>query len=178
MIIKLNEIPDSGQDFHYNQSNREMAEALDDLVHGCPFEIRLFILPAGGAYDVRGTLVTQVPEQCSFCAADFKRPVSEKFHEILLVGDKNRCNLKVAEDDLTDPGLNATTLHSHDYRVSDHIHEILAITAPTQPTCKEGCLGLCLRCGADLNEGPCLCGPEVKSEKENAFSVLKNLKLN
>lgn len=28
---------------------------------------------------------------------------------------------------------------------------------PTNPVCREGCRGLCRRCGADLNAGPCEC---------------------
>ena len=27
--------------------------------------------------------------------------------------------------------------------------------------CSEDCQGLCPRCGADLNEGPCQCKPEI-----------------
>ena len=31
----------------------------------------------------------------------------------------------------------------------------------TTHLCREDCKGLCHRCGADLNEGPCGCKPEV-----------------
>jgi uncharacterized protein len=30
-----------------------------------------------------------------------------------------------------------------------------------QQMCKLDCKGLCTRCGKDLNEGPCACGPEL-----------------
>ena len=31
----------------------------------------------------------------------------------------------------------------------------------TKNLCREDCKGLCSRCGADLNEGPCSCKPEI-----------------
>jgi uncharacterized protein len=38
--------------------------------------------------------------------------------------------------------------------------ETVLLELPQAPLCKDDCLGLCARCGADLNEGPCDCGPE------------------
>ncbi|MGH7499129.1 MAG: YceD family protein [Gemmatimonadales bacterium] len=42
--------------------------------------------------------------------------------------------------------------------VSAVIREELALAVPTHLLlCSEGCAGLCSRCGADLNAGPCAC---------------------
>ena len=38
--------------------------------------------------------------------------------------------------------------------------ETVLLELPQAPLCKDDCLGLCARCGADLNEGPCDCEPE------------------
>ncbi|MDH5349101.1 MAG: DUF177 domain-containing protein, partial [Nitrospira sp.] len=35
------------------------------------------------------------------------------------------------------------------------LREQLILASPMHPLCSEGCLGLCARCGKDLNEGPC-----------------------
>ena len=37
----------------------------------------------------------------------------------------------------------------------------LVLAMDTKHLCSEDCKGLCPRCGADLNEGPCGCKPEV-----------------
>lgn len=37
--------------------------------------------------------------------------------------------------------------------------EQLHLGIPMKPLCREDCQGLCGQCGADLNEGPCSCGP-------------------
>jgi DUF177 domain-containing protein len=38
------------------------------------------------------------------------------------------------------------------------VREEVALAVSAFPLCKEDCAGLCPRCGADLNAGPCQCG--------------------
>ncbi|HWA59519.1 MAG TPA: DUF177 domain-containing protein [Gemmatimonadales bacterium] len=38
------------------------------------------------------------------------------------------------------------------------VREEVALAVSAFPLCKEDCAGLCPRCGADLNAGPCACG--------------------
>jgi len=48
----------------------------------------------------------------------------------------------------------------HDGRKLDlceQIREALLLELPIAPHCREDCEGLCPRCGADLNNGPCAC---------------------
>lgn len=40
------------------------------------------------------------------------------------------------------------------------IREGIILTFPNHPVCRTECRGLCSRCGADLNQGPCGCKPE------------------
>lgn len=39
--------------------------------------------------------------------------------------------------------------------------EALVLALPFQPLCETSCKGLCPRCGADLNQGPCECREEI-----------------
>ena len=48
----------------------------------------------------------------------------------------------------------------HDGRrldVSGQVRETLLLELPIAARCREDCKGLCPRCGADLNDGPCAC---------------------
>jgi uncharacterized protein len=48
----------------------------------------------------------------------------------------------------------------HDGRQLDltaDVRDALLLEVPMAPHCREDCRGLCPRCGADLNEGPCAC---------------------
>lgn len=49
--------------------------------------------------------------------------------------------------------------------------ETIVLEAQMSVLCREDCKGLCPRCGADLNEGPCNCPPEV----DERFAALADL---
>ena len=49
--------------------------------------------------------------------------------------------------------------------------ETIVLEAQMSTLCREDCAGLCARCGADLNEGPCGCAPEV----DERFAALADL---
>ncbi len=65
------------------------------------------------------------------------------------------------------------------YYAGDHLElapmlrEQLILAAPMHPLCTDNCRGLCVRCGKDLNEGPCGC-TEVPAG--NPFQVLRRVK--
>jgi uncharacterized protein len=54
------------------------------------------------------------------------------------------------------------------------IREHVMLAAPKYPVCRPECKGMCGRCGADRNEGPCGCGT---SEPDERWSALRGLKL-
>lgn len=52
----------------------------------------------------------------------------------------------------------------HDGRrldLSEQVREALLLELPIAPHCREDCEGLCPRCGADLNDGPCACSDRI-----------------
>ena len=51
----------------------------------------------------------------------------------------------------------------------------ISLALPFSPLCDEDCKGLCPRCGANLNEGPCSCDPKSEIDETNPFAVLRNL---
>lgn len=65
------------------------------------------------------------------------------------------------------------------YFAGDHLElapmlrEQLILASPMHPLCSDDCLGLCARCGKNLNEGPCRCGEEPTG---SPFQVLRTMK--
>jgi uncharacterized protein len=51
--------------------------------------------------------------------------------------------------------------------------EAILLDLPLAPVCREECAGLCLTCGADLNDGPCSCAPTAPDPR---WSVLDGLR--
>ncbi|HLD40656.1 MAG TPA: DUF177 domain-containing protein, partial [Candidatus Omnitrophota bacterium] len=43
--------------------------------------------------------------------------------------------------------------------ISEDIRQEIILEYPDKPLCEETCLGLCVNCGRNLNEGNCNCAP-------------------
>jgi uncharacterized protein len=54
------------------------------------------------------------------------------------------------------------------------VSDTVALNLDLNPLCKEDCIGLCPRCGADLNQGPCDCTP--LQEGDLRWSALRELR--
>ena len=54
------------------------------------------------------------------------------------------------------------------------IREQILLQIPASPVCREDCLGLCARCGKDLNEGDCGCDRAVMDPR---WAALKGVQL-
>ena len=52
------------------------------------------------------------------------------------------------------------------------VEEQMMLEMPSKTLCREDCLGLCPKCGKNLNEGPCTC---EKHETDPRLAVLKTL---
>lgn len=52
--------------------------------------------------------------------------------------------------------------------------EQIELALPMRIVCAESCLGLCPRCGANLNRGECGCEPEPVDERWQALSDLRD----
>lgn len=58
--------------------------------------------------------------------------------------------------------------------LAPQVWESVLLLLPSKVLCREDCAGLCPRCGADLNEGPCSCEGE---EGDPRFEVLRQFSL-
>ncbi|MCX5788300.1 MAG: DUF177 domain-containing protein [Elusimicrobia bacterium] len=59
--------------------------------------------------------------------------------------------------------------------VEEDVRQALVLCLPQRSLCRQDCKGLCARCGANLNEGPCRCSEAsqqagTKEEGKNAES--------
>ena len=59
--------------------------------------------------------------------------------------------------------------------LSDGLREDILITFPQHFLCKEDCLGLCPRCGANWNEGPCDCPDSAEVDEDSPWAALGQL---
>ncbi len=110
----------------------------------------------GERITVRGTMSGTARLECVRCLTGFEFPVRaplEVFAERAGTG-RARDEKELERDEY---------MRFHDGRqldLADDAREMLLLESPMVPRCREDCQGLCPRCGADLNAGPCGCPPE------------------
>jgi uncharacterized protein len=125
-----------------------------------PVHLEMDVHKDGEAYRVTGRVATKLQLECGRCLDAFEIAIDSPFelHYVPLVeaaaaedGDER----EVAEDDLT------TAFYKEDsIDLGELMHEQFVLALPMKPLCAEGCKGLCVHCGANLNKDRCDCAPQ------------------
>lgn len=134
------------------------AHGLDLPVADWPDSIRaeLGVEQNGSRVSVRGRLAARARLECVRCLKLFEQPVVPNLDVYAERSGSSRNPNE--QDELERDGY----MMFHDGRRLDLgpvVREMLLLETPMAPRCREDCRGLCLRCGADLNDGPCGCAP-------------------
>lgn len=116
---------------------------------------------------VDGHLETSLRFRCSRCTKEFSKPFSTSFDLTYLPQPK--WSNEDAEIELKYEDMDVAYYDGVALDVNLLVLEQIELAMPMQFVCREDCRGLCYRCGADLNEGPCLC---KKEELDSRMSVL------
>jgi uncharacterized protein len=100
-----------------------------------------------GGYFWKGHVRGQVQTQCRRCLSDLALPI-----------DADIGLMFSSDPDLQDdPSVHELAPTATRIDLVEFVREELALAAPRFPLCRPRCAGLCPRCGADLNSGPCEC---------------------
>ena len=92
----------------------------------------------------------EVAGTCRLCLTDAGAEVHDEAHFIFTDG---------GEGDEDDPDVFVIDPGAHELDLRDAVREQWLLVAPAYLECRPDCKGLCKRCGADLNAGPCDCPP-------------------
>jgi uncharacterized protein len=119
-----------------------------------PFEVEVEADRSGDQITVHGTVVTGLEEECARCLTRLRAPLDFGFDlHADRAGTGGKLERALTEDDY---------VIFHDGRsldLDEEVREAALLARPMAALCRPDCRGLCLRCGADLNEGPCGCAP-------------------
>lgn len=88
--------------------------------------------------------------ECRRCLTPVEYVVQNQAHAIFTDADDETAD----EPDVYPLGDDGETLD-----LAPAIRELWLLEASGLPLCRPDCKGLCARCGADLNSGPCACQP-------------------
>jgi len=111
----------------------------------------------GKTVTARGHLAGEALLRCSRCLAEYPWPFEIDFVEncaLRQIDDPEQYQAGLDEED-TVPILDEEIVD-----LAELVRQLIAVEVPFRPLCKPDCAGLCPRCGADLNQGPCGCAED------------------
>ena len=121
----------------------------------------------GDAILLTGSARARVHTECARCLAEVTEELDGDLEGYYLIDPES-----VPED--RDAGEFSYVLPDESVDISDAVLAALVVETPVAFLCNEDCKGLCPKCGADLNEGPCGCA-EDEYDPMNPFYALKDL---
>ena len=145
----------------------ETSEDLSDLVFGSckpadePVLARGKVRNTAGVLELTGELSTTLHGVCDRCAREFQRDVEFPISAVLVT--------ELADEENEDEWVFQLEGDSAD--LDDIVTTAFVLNMDSKLLCKPDCKGLCCRCGANLNDGPCGCEPEL----DPRFAALKQL---
>lgn len=102
----------------------------------------------------RGTLETTATSHCVRCLTEAVIPVKARVDATY----ENEKQIRETRGDIVAPEEQIITPFNGDWiQPEPELREAILLELPTLPLCKPDCMGLCPKCGANLNEGPCEC---------------------
>ena len=140
---------------------------LSDLCYGVSYPVTEPVKAEGtvrntaGVLMMQGDITTTIHGTCDRCANDFDREIHFPIEVVLVTEMANEEN----EDEWVFP------LEGDSADLDDIVRTVFVLNLDSKLLCKEDCAGMCHRCGANLNDGPCNCQKEL----DPRFAALKQL---
>ena len=135
----------------------------EDVVSVAGVEIEGRVERAGEGYILEGNVKGAARLRCVRCLSEFEFPFAERL-ELHLVP-----SAALPQEDEMRLGMGDLEVHFYDepkIDLGEVAAEQFALTVPMKPLCDESCRGICPRCGANLNLGPCPC-PEKRDDRRS-----------
>ena len=116
---------------------------------------------------VEGRVATRAKATCVRCLDEFDVDVGEEFRRIGKVVAADQVG-----DDTGDPDYVFLPRREPVWNLNEQVREVILLAVSENPLCGENCLGLCPRCGHNLNVGECGCD---RGRGEGSLAQLRDL---
>ncbi len=169
MLIDLTQVPAEGLDVALAEEDLDLG-ASDGTWDG-PARVRgqLHIVRSGHDFVITGSFSGGVDLVCGRCLERFRFRAEDRFDLYCPVSGPEAAQ---DEHELTEDELDVTYVEEGRINTDQLLRESVLLSLPVQPLCQEACRGLCPRCGANLNQGPCGC---TEAGGDPRLQVLKKL---
>jgi uncharacterized protein len=140
-----------------------------DLSFPDGFEGTISLERTGDTLIVGGHILTVARRACSRCTELFDKKLDIRFRSVFTSRAVDEKDVELTREDL-----DFNFFYGDIFDVGQVIVEQISLNLPVKPLCQDDCLGLCVRCGKNLNEGICGCRDESIDVR---FEKLKNLQI-
>ena len=176
--IGLADLPPEGKEFVLDDPT-VWQEPLKEFHMDCrvrkPLRATVSVTPVEDGWLARGSLEGEVVLPCSRCAEDAVIPVAARFEEFESRPEEPEPEAAGRHGAQEAAPVGERLIFERGAPLLDLAAvcwEEFVLALPSTPLCREDCKGLCARCGANLNAGPCACPPE---EGDPRLAVLRGL---
>ena len=171
MKVRLREIGD--EPYTWSEEEQVSPSALDrpELLEIGPVAWSGQITRLDQGYLLRARISYDQTLACQRCLAAVTEPVAEEVELLVL---RHEAGAEEEERELAEKDLGVLVVEGEELDLDPILHEQLQLNVPMRPLCREECAGLCPTCGADLNQGPCRCGPRAVDPRWEGLAVLRD----
>lgn len=170
MLVRFNEISPHGS--QYDIRKIDGIEGSAGLVLCGSLDVRCSLTRKGDAkVELQGRLKATLLLECDRCLASYRREVDTALQMLFEV--ETGASWQVKDLDYRIPDLDTIVLDAPVIDLDDVIRQQLYLALPMKSLCSDQCRGICSRCGANRNHGPCGCADE---HENSPFAVLAQLK--
>lgn len=158
LVIRLDDIPPEGLEIVLDIDPERLrglvtAEGQTPSAVRTPLTGELKLTRSAQRLALKGSFQVGVEISCDRCLTDTATVISGRVDEALLLAEPGR---SAAADDGEDE-TESLVAEGGQVDLSGLVAEYFWLAWPFRFICRPECAGLCSRCGADLNEGPCGC---------------------
>jgi uncharacterized protein len=115
---------------------------------------------------VSASLRSEIRCVCSRCLDELAQPIGIDIEEEFLPVDEPATGSSGGVEG------NLSIDDHHILDLADAIREYATLNTPMKPMCSSECLGICLRCGVNLNDVSCVCGEAQRDSRWDALLEL------
>ena len=167
MFIEIEDLRPEPLHVRHVYPSREIKFSHEDAALNAPVAADFVLSHRDRDLHLDGTVETAIRFRCSRCTKEFSRPFVVSFD--LSYQPQPKWTSGDAEIELKYEDMEVAFYDGIALDVDLMVLEQIELAMPMKFVCREDCKGLCYKCGADLNEGACLCKSE---ETDSRLSVL------
>jgi len=149
----------------------ELGLTEEDAVVRGPLAVSLDLTNVEGLVAVTGVLEGTIVRECVRCLKEYEDPLAFSVRAAFIPEPKSaprhpkrvdprKARAEVVEAEQEEEPDDQYHYQGNQLELAPMLREHVILSVPMQPLCSDDCLGLCARCGKNLNEGPCQCAAE------------------